>query len=107
MPSEALELRNFLTTLNGIGPKTASWVVRNHLDADEVAILDVHIIRAGVHIGLYDQTVDPARHYYSMERQFLDFCLAIEERASLVDAIMWDYMRRLGGMSRTTQPMTH
>ena len=100
IPDSAIDLRNFLTTLAGVGPKTASWIVRNHFASDEVAILDVHILRAGMHIGLFGYGSDPARNYYEMESAFLDFCLAIDEPASLVDAIMWDYMRRLGSLSR-------
>lgn len=99
VPDGAVALRDFLTSLPGIGPKTASWVVRNHLDADDVAILDIHIVRAGMHIGIYDQNADPAKDYFLLERKFLDFCCAIDERASQVDAIMWDYMRRLGRLT--------
>ncbi|MDZ3993341.1 hypothetical protein PspTeo4_24872 [Pseudomonas sp. Teo4] len=40
-------LRDWLLELPGIGYKTASWVARNWLDADDVAILDIHILRAG------------------------------------------------------------
>ncbi len=94
-PKTSVALRDFLTTLNGVGPKTASWVVRNYLAANDVAILDIHIIRAGVEIGLFDPNADPNRHYFALERRFLDFCLAIGEPASIVDAIMWDYMRRI------------
>lgn len=107
VPTEPVELRNFLTSLNGIGPKTASWVVRNHLDTDEVAILDVHIIRAGLHLGLYDYRETPSRDYFRMERKFLDFCKAIDERATTVDAIMWDYMRRLGRISKIELQPVH
>jgi endonuclease III len=40
-------------SLPGIGPKTASWIARNWLDADDVAILDIHIMRVGQVIGLF------------------------------------------------------
>lgn len=95
IPSDARSLRDYLMTLNGIGPKTASWVVRNYLGADDVAILDVHIIRAGQQFGLFGSDASPGRGYQTLERLFLDFCDAISEPASLVDAIMWDQMRRL------------
>ncbi|MDD9973322.1 MAG: hypothetical protein OXU27_04915 [Candidatus Poribacteria bacterium] len=96
VPTDAIKLRDFLAKLDGIGPKTASWIVRNHLGTDEVAILDVHIIRAGILMGLYSCKDNPTQSYYSMERLFLDFCSALGEQACLVDAIMWDIMRRIG-----------
>lgn len=101
------QLREHLTSVPGIGPKTASWVVRNHFDCDDVAILDIHILRAGAEIGLFAEDADPARDYYRLEERFLEFCCAIDEPASLVDALMWDYMRRIGpttaAMSRPRQ----
>lgn len=89
-------LRDLLVALPGIGPKTASWIVRNHFGADDVAILDVHILRAGALIGIFPHSADPSRHYFVLEQRFLEFCGAIEEPASIVDALMWDYMRRIG-----------
>lgn len=38
-------LRDWLTSIPGIGHKTASWIARNWLCADDVAILDIHILR--------------------------------------------------------------
>lgn len=90
------QLRDQLMAAPGIGPKTASWIVRNHCGSDEVAILDVHILRAGALMGIFPQTADPTRHYIELEKCFLKFCEAIGEPASLVDALMWDYMRRIG-----------
>ena len=95
-PEHPKELRDYLATLHGIGLKTASWVVRNHFGSDDVAILDVHIIRAGITVGLFDKKADPNQNYYDLEDRFLAFCRALEEPASLLDAIMWDYMRRIG-----------
>lgn len=89
-------LRDHLTTVTGIGPKTASWIVRNHFGTDDVAILDVHILRAGAVMGLFSADADPARNYFELEDRFLEFCDAIDEPASRVDALMWDYMRRIG-----------
>ena len=44
-PAKPLALRSWLTTLPGIGPKTASWIVRNRTGSDDVAIIDIHIAR--------------------------------------------------------------
>lgn len=92
---EARELRSQLVRITGIGPKTASWIVRNYLGADDIAILDVHIVRAGVTAGVFPETADPARSYFELEQRFLEFCAAIDEPSSRLDAIMWDYMRRI------------
>ena len=89
------QLRNQLIGITGIGPKTASWIVRNHLGSDEVAILDVHITRAGIAAGVFPETADPTRNYFRLEQRFLEFCAGIDEPASRLDAIMWDYMRRI------------
>lgn len=93
------QLRDQLTEIPGIGPKTASWVVRNYFGSDDVAILDVHILRAGAAIGLFSKDADPSREYYALEDRFLAFCDAIEEPTSLVDSLMWDVMRRVGPTS--------
>ena len=92
---DARELRRQLIGITGIGPKTASWIVRNYLGSDEVAILDIHITRAGVAAGVFPETADPIRNYFKLEDRFLEFCAAIDEPPSRLDAIMWDYMRRI------------
>ena len=96
LPHCEKQCRDYLTTLDGIGPKTASWIVRNHFASDDIAILDIHIIRAGIVIGLFEPTADPARRYFQLEARFLEFCRGLGEPASLVDALMWDFMRRIG-----------
>ncbi|WP_024514766.1 hypothetical protein [Bradyrhizobium sp. Tv2a-2] len=103
LPSSSRPLRDFLTSLPGIGPKTASWVVRNHLRSDEVAIIDVHVLRAGTAIGLFPPDVNPSKEYFRLEEIFLRFCDALGEPASLIDALMWDYMRRIGKASAQTR----
>ena len=92
---DSKQLRNQLMSITGIGPKTASWIVRNHLGSDDVAILDVHITRAGVAAGVFPKSADPTRNYFKLEQRFLEFCAAIDEPPSRLDAIMWDYMRRI------------
>ena len=94
-PGSDIALRNLLMGLPGIGPKTASWIVRNHRGSDEVAIIDIHILRAGRHIGLFSATRGPHRHYLELETAFLEFARAIGVRSSFLDALIWDYMRRL------------
>ena len=88
-PSTGRELRDWLTDFPGIGYKTASWIARNWLDANDVAILDIHILRAGVLAGFLDQTLTVERHYPELEKQFLEFSQALGVGASELDAVIW------------------
>ena len=94
-PESDRALRDLLVELPGIGPKTASWVVRNYRGSNDVAIIDVHILRAGRHVGLFPIAWQPQRHYVQLESAFLKFAAALDVPASLLDALIWDYMRRL------------
>jgi N-glycosylase/DNA lyase len=87
------ELRNWLTKINGIGLKTASWIARNWLDADDVAILDIHIYRAGILGGFFKDNLTVERHYLELEEQFLALASSMDVRASELDALMWFEMQ--------------
>ncbi len=90
----ASELRNALMAIEGIGPKTASWIVRNCLGSDEVAIIDVHLIRACQHMSLFPQKLALPRDYAELEEKFLQFSHAINVRPSVLDAVMWSEVRK-------------
>ncbi|QRG08924.1 endonuclease III domain-containing protein [Xanthobacter dioxanivorans] len=90
-------LRDELMTLRGIGPKTASWVVRNLRQSDEVAILDVHIHRAGRSLGIFEPNLTAERHYLALEAAYLRFARAIRTAPSILDSVMWNTMRQLPG----------
>lgn len=94
-PQEARELRSWLLQLSGIGPKTASWIVRNWLDSDDVAIVDIHIQRAGLLAGIFHHAEKVERHYFLMEQKFLRFAAALGVRASMLDGLMWAQMRAM------------
>lgn len=89
----AVELRKWLLGFQGIGLKTASWIVRNFLCSDQVAILDLHVVRACRMMGVFDSSHDVVRHYLEMEDSFLGFCRALDTSAALLDALIWDQMR--------------
>jgi thermostable 8-oxoguanine DNA glycosylase len=90
-----IQLRDWLLSVKGIGLKTASWITRNWLDSNNVAILDIHIIRAGLLAGFYTQDTDNlSKHYFKLERQYLAFCKALEVSAAIMDAIIWDFMKK-------------
>lgn len=94
--AEPLALRRWLLTFPGIGLKTASWIVRNHCDSDEVAIIDIHILRAGLIIGLFRHDQTPSRNYLEMESRFLEFARRLSVEASRLDLVMWEKMRESG-----------
>lgn len=101
LPSDHQGIREQLMRLPGIGPKTASWIVRNQFASNQVAILDIHIIRACVHLRLFPNPKDIARQYAQLEIKFLQLCQALSVPAALLDALMWDYMRSLVPMIKT------
>ena len=87
--------RDDLMQLPGIGPKTASWIVRNHTGSDAVAILDIHIVRACQVMGLFGRDIRLPRDYERLEDLFLTFADRIGVDAGALDAVMWSQMRRL------------
>lgn len=88
-----MALRNWLLNVKGIGPKTASWITRNYLGSDNVAIIDIHIYRAGVLTGFISPGLDISRDYYEIERSFIDYCQRINVCPSIMDIIMWSNMK--------------
>lgn len=91
-PTEPKEIRNWLMEIPGIGYKTASWVVRNWLGSDEVAILDIHLLRVGRAINLFPSHLTAERHYLALEELFLRLSRELGIRASELDAVIWAEM---------------
>jgi thermostable 8-oxoguanine DNA glycosylase len=89
-------LRDQLLEIQGVGYKTASWVTRNVLDSDDVAILDIHLIRAGRLCGLFSPKDDVQKDYLSMEERFLLFSRGLRLRPAILDCLIWDEMRAAG-----------
>ena len=87
--SSGRALRDWLLDVPGIGYKTASWVARNWLDADDVAILDIHILRAGLLGKFFESNLTVERHYLQLEEQFIRFSKGLGVRASELDALIW------------------
>jgi N-glycosylase/DNA lyase len=95
---KGIKLRDELLKINGIGLKTAGWITRNYTDADDVAILDIHIIRAGILCGIFRPNVRVERDYHVMETRFIEFSQALGVRPAILDCLIWDQMRTLGGV---------
>lgn len=85
-------LRDALMTFPGVGYKTASWITRNWDGSDDVAILDIHVLRAGMLAGFFDPALSVERHYRQLEDQFLAFSQGLGVRASELDAVIWTDM---------------
>lgn len=94
-PLDDAAFRDRLADLPGIGLKTASWIVRNYRGSNRVAVIDVHILRAGRHIDLFPADMEPQRYYRALEENFLRFATALGVAAGALDGLIWDYMRRL------------
>ncbi|MDT7571083.1 MAG: hypothetical protein QOE05_1257 [Actinomycetota bacterium] len=88
-PDGARDIRDWLTGAPGIGPKTASWIVRNHFGSDDVAVLDIHVVRAGAAAGVFDPSWTPAGHYRVLEGLFLAWAAAGGVSAADLDAVIW------------------
>lgn len=93
----ATDMRDRLLVLAGVGPKTASWIVRNHLGSDEVAIIDIHIARAGVSAGIFCPHWQLPIDYSLFESAFLSWASAGKVRASVLDAVIWRTLADMGG----------
>ena len=94
-PTETgIALRDWLTEVKGIGLKTASWIARNWLDADDVAILDIHIYRAGILGGFFDENMTVEKHYKELEVAFVQLAAAMDVRTSELDAVIWFEMQQ-------------
>jgi len=87
-------LRGALLRIAGIGPKTASWIVRNCLGSDEVAIIDVHLIRACTTMHVFPKDFSLPRDYEALEARFLRFSKALNVRPSVLDAVIWSEIRK-------------
>lgn len=82
------EVRNWLMALPGVGPKTASSIVRAWSAAEDVALLDAHVLRVGQVIGLFSRKLTVERHYLEVESRLLKLCAAMDLRPSELEAVI-------------------
>lgn len=94
--ADPIRFRDQIQSLEGVGPKTASWIARNWLDTDLIAILDIHVLRAGWLLHLFDKNCRLPRDYLDLESRFLCFAKNLHVRASVLDSVMWYDMRTFG-----------
>jgi N-glycosylase/DNA lyase len=94
--SDDLSWREALTALPGVGRKTASWIVRNLRGSDDIAVLDVHVLRALRYCGVLSYE---NRDYLDCESRYLEFAGALSVRASVLDKLIW-HVSRIGQLGR-------
>jgi hypothetical protein len=100
-------LRAWLRRLPGIGWKTSSWIARNWLDADDVAILDIHVMRAGALAGVFKRTTWLPSMYEALEARFLRWARGLEVRPAHLDALIWAEMRSCGRLATSQLARSH
>ncbi len=94
-PEEDLAFRSWLLGFSGIGPKTSSWITRNWLESNNVAIIDIHIFRAGTIMGLFQGNEKIDKEYFKLEKLFLSLAQAMNVCAAKIDVIIWSQMRSM------------
>lgn len=88
-PDDPFAARKWLLSFKGIGPKTASWIVRNRWPDAEVAIIDIHVWRAATECGVFDPSWNPTRNYWEMEAVFVEWARHGGVSAADLDATIW------------------
>lgn len=84
--------RAWLCECPGVGPKTASWVLRNVGLGQQLAILDVHILRALEQVGRLKNYRLP-RDYDAAEQAFLAWSAELGAPAAAFDLMIWEFSR--------------
>lgn len=93
-------LRERLLTVPGIGMKTASWILRNYFDLESIAIVDVHVRRAGLAAGFFKPTWSLQADYDLYETAFVICARLGGVKASILDVCIWEQMRAFGVKGR-------
>jgi N-glycosylase/DNA lyase len=90
------DVRRWLLDCPGVGPKTAAWVMRNRGLSEEVAIIDVHIHRAGLAAGFFLPSWRLPHDYDLFEQAFCTVASLGVVKPAALDACIWDICRSLG-----------
>ena len=95
-PQDPRGLRDFLLNLNGIGPKTAAWIVRNVTGNTEFAIIDIWLVRALAWAGVFRPDWRVERHYHHFEAAFLQLAAHGNVSPGALDLCIWEQARSVG-----------
>jgi N-glycosylase/DNA lyase len=85
--------RAFLCECPGVGPKTASWLLRNIGLGAGLAILDIHVLRALRGAGRISAWRLP-QDYERIERVFIEWCDDLGADPGTFDLLVWEWQRR-------------
>jgi thermostable 8-oxoguanine DNA glycosylase len=72
--------------------KTASWLLRNCGWAKNLAILDIHLMRALHEAGIIDEALLP-RDYEVVETAYLHWAEQLGACPAALDRFLWDVQR--------------
>ena len=90
--SDILNLRiKLINAFKGIGYKEASHFLRNIGFGEDIAILDRHILRNLVKVGVINEipkTISP-KNYLEIETKMRHFCQKIEINMAQLDLLLW------------------
>ena len=85
--------RRFLCECPGVGFKTASWLLRNLGLGDELAIIDIHVLRALVGAKRVPDEIQMPRDYELAEEAFLEWCGELGAPSAAFDLFVWHWQR--------------
>lgn len=95
-PGQPSELRTWLLGVPGVGPKTAAWITRNWLAAEDIAIIDVHVRRAGLAAGFFRVDWRLPADYDAFEAAFCAVARIGRVSCAALDARIWRDLSFLG-----------
>ena len=91
--SSPRERRKFLSQCPGVGFKTASWLLRNLGLGNELAIIDVHVLRALIMADRIPHDVRIPKDYEIAEVAFLAWCDELGAPSAAFDLFVWHWQR--------------
>ena len=91
--SNCKERRRFLSDCPGIGFKTASWLLRNLGLGEDLATIDVHVLRALSEAGRIPNNIKLPRDYELVENAFLEWCNELDASPAAFDLFIWHWQR--------------
>jgi N-glycosylase/DNA lyase len=94
--STGTELRDWLVRIPGVGPKTASWISRNVSDGTDIAVVDIHVRRAGTAAGFFQSHWTLPRDYEYFELAFAAVARLAGVSTTALDQTIWGSMRQIG-----------
>lgn len=87
----------FVKEIKGIGPKQSSHFLRNVGYSNEVAVLDIHILRymqiQGIIEETYIKAIGTLKEYEKLESLLIDFLRYMKYPIGLIDQAIWIVMR--------------